>query len=74
MHLLLDTHVLLAMLDKKPDRLGRRIASAIALADAQLYLSVASLWEVAIKTRLRKLVFERNYKSCLNCWRLYAWN
>ena len=55
MRLLLDTHVLLAMLDKEPDRLGRQIASAIAQADAQLYVSVASLWEVAIKTRLGKL-------------------
>jgi PIN domain nuclease of toxin-antitoxin system len=55
MRLLLDTHVLLAMLDNEPDRLGRPIASVVALADTQLYFSVASLWEIAIKTRLGKL-------------------
>jgi PIN domain nuclease of toxin-antitoxin system len=55
MRLLLDTHVLLAVLDGEPDRLGRGIAAALTQADSSLYVSVASLWEVAIKARLGKL-------------------
>lgn len=55
MRLLLDSHILLALaLDRLPevsleaDRLIRR-------DDADLWASVASLWEIAIKTRLGKL-------------------
>ncbi len=52
--LLLDTHTLLWWVDDAPDLSG---AAKVAIADAnnQCYLSLASCWEMAIKSRLGKL-------------------
>ena len=55
MRLLADTHVLLAMCDKRIDGLGRPIAACIRDRDNTIYASVASFWEIAIKYRLGKL-------------------
>jgi PIN domain nuclease of toxin-antitoxin system len=53
MRVLLDTHVFLwAILDSK--RLDRKSRSLIASADA-VYVSAASVWEIAIKSRLGKI-------------------
>jgi PIN domain nuclease of toxin-antitoxin system len=53
--LLIDTHILIAILDGDlsaayPD-LSRRIKSA----NLPMAVSIASIWEIAIKTRLQKL-------------------
>ena len=53
MRLLLDTHTFLWWSDDH-HRLTRAARHAIANADA-VYVSVASAWEVAVKTALRKL-------------------
>jgi len=52
--LLLDTHVLLWWLtdDRRLKSAERR---AIADRDAVVYISAASIWEIAIKKRLRRL-------------------
>ena len=55
MKLLLDTHVFLAIADLGSVKLPDEMLSAMTHASAQLYVSVASLWEIAIKTRLGKL-------------------
>jgi PIN domain nuclease of toxin-antitoxin system len=55
MRLLLDTHVLIALIDERLDLLGSDMREAIAAPDAQVHVSVASLWEIAIKNRLGKL-------------------
>jgi PIN domain nuclease of toxin-antitoxin system len=55
MRLLLDTHVVIALCR---DELGRRFPNTLKLLaapDAEASVSVASLWEIAIKTRLGKL-------------------
>lgn len=49
MKLLLDTHLLLWVSDDRP-RLSRAARALIEDRDNQLFFSVASLWEVAIKT------------------------
>lgn len=52
--LLVDSHVLLwHVLDDA--RLGSRPTAAIEADDAEVVVSVASLWEIAIKTALGKL-------------------
>lgn len=53
MRLLLDTHILLWALTDSPRlrNLGPRLVSA----DNEVYFSVASLWEIAIKARIGKL-------------------
>lgn len=52
--LLLDTHVLLWLLDDNP-RLGIQARGSIA-ASPSVYVSSASAWELAIKSAIGKLV------------------
>ncbi len=53
MRLLLDTHAFLWFVDDNP-RLSAH-AKALLESDADLSLSLASLWEIAIKTSIGKL-------------------
>ena len=53
MKLLLDTHTFLWFIDDSP-QLSQR-GKALLEADNALLLSIASLWEIAIKLRLGKL-------------------
>ncbi len=52
MRLLLDTSVLIDFIE---GRLGARTREALVSPDAVVHVSVASLWEIAIKFRLGKL-------------------
>lgn len=54
MKLLLDTHAILWWLDDDP-RLENEARAIIMQGDAQLMVSIASLWEIAIKHRAGKL-------------------
>ena len=54
MKLLLDTHALLWFAADDP-RLGRRAVAAMEAADADLYISVASVWEMSIKASTGRL-------------------
>ena len=51
---LLDTHVFLWWIEDSP-RLSRRARAAIADRDHECLVSLASVWEMAIKARLGKL-------------------
>jgi PIN domain nuclease of toxin-antitoxin system len=55
--LLLDTHVIVWWFEGSP-KLGSRARELIAEADARLYVSAASWWELAIKTSLGHLRFD----------------
>jgi PIN domain nuclease of toxin-antitoxin system len=52
MELLLDTNVLIGLIEK---RLGEALSAVLAAPDITLHTSVASLWEIAIKVQLGKL-------------------
>jgi PIN domain nuclease of toxin-antitoxin system len=52
--LLLDTHVLLWVLGD-PDRLRPETRSLLADADHSVFVSMVSLWEIAVKRRVGKL-------------------
>lgn len=54
MKLLLDTHAFVWW-DKAPDRLSGRALRAIARPSTELFLSVVSLWEMAVKSAIGKL-------------------
>lgn len=54
MRILLDTHAILWWLDDDP-RLGNEAKALIMQRDVQLMVSIASLWEIAIKHRAGKL-------------------
>ncbi len=58
MNLLLDTHTLLWMADGAPD-LSVRAAAQIASPANAKHVSVASLWEIAIKVSIGKLSLRR---------------
>jgi PIN domain nuclease of toxin-antitoxin system len=54
MKLLLDTHAFLWFV-AGDERLSRRARRALEAEDAELFLSAASVWEMAIKARLGRL-------------------
>ena len=55
MRLVLDTHIALAVLDTGPTRLLKEHRRLFEDRRNTLLVSTASLWEIAIKARLRKL-------------------
>lgn len=52
---LLDTHIFIALLDSRFNQLPTEIQHEVEAGSGVLYLSVASLWEIAIKSRIGKL-------------------
>jgi PIN domain nuclease of toxin-antitoxin system len=58
MRLLLDTHVVLWCADA-PDRLSDAARTAIEDGSNDVYVSIASAWEIAIKQSLGKLELDR---------------
>ena len=64
MRLLLDTHVLLWAL-AEPERLGRARAE-IEAGSNQVLFSAASIWEIAIKSALRRAEFAVSPEAILN--------
>lgn len=61
MNILLDTHVFLWFVDDNP-RLSESARVLIEAEDSQPFLSMASLWEMAIKISLGKLQLEQSYE------------
>jgi PIN domain nuclease of toxin-antitoxin system len=54
MRLLIDTHVFLWM-DDDPSKVSISVQQAFLRDDVEVFLSVVSLWEIAIKKRIGKL-------------------
>lgn len=55
MRFILDSHILIAIALKRLDAVSPTIGQTITRPDTNLWASVASLWEITIKTRLGKL-------------------
>ena len=55
MRLLLDTQIVLSIVNERTADLPATLRGVLANPDAEFYVSVASLWEIAIKWRLGKL-------------------
>jgi PIN domain nuclease of toxin-antitoxin system len=62
---LLDTHALIWFFNGD-EQLSKKAALAIADPNAQKYASIASVWELAIKTNLGKMSFEKGAKGFLD--------
>jgi len=60
--LLLDTHAFLWWVTESP-RLSARARSAIADTEAQVRVSVVTIWEIAIKKRLDRLVYPDDFAA-----------
>jgi PIN domain nuclease of toxin-antitoxin system len=58
MRLLLDTHIVLAIVNDDVDTLPKKITVLLYEGSNELLVSAASLWEIAIKFRLGKLRVE----------------
>ncbi len=54
MNVLIDTHVFI-WLDTQPEKLSKKALAICQNLDNQLYLSMASVWEMQIKIQLGKL-------------------
>ena len=64
MKLLLDTHAFI-WLDGDPSRVPSRARGACADSTNELYLSLASIWEIQVKTQLGKLTLRADLASVL---------
>ncbi len=62
MNILLDTHAFLWFVDDNP-RLSQPARVLIESGESQPFLSVASLWEIAIKISLGKLFLNQAYET-----------
>jgi PIN domain nuclease of toxin-antitoxin system len=60
MTILLDTHTFLWFINDSPD-LSSHVADFLE-SDVELLLSIASLWEIAIKVNLKKLTLPDDYE------------
>jgi len=62
MGLLLDTHVLVWALDK-PERLSLSVRQELEDPLNEVYFSAASIWEIAIKSKLGKVNFRHSAEA-----------
>ena len=63
MKIILDTHTFLWFINDSPE-LSNSAAELIE-SDVDLWISIASLWEISIKLSIRKLSLRSNYESSL---------
>ena len=68
MKVLLDTHTFI-WLDTAPEKLSAVAMRACQNPDNELYLSVASVWEILIKSRLGKLTLDVPLESMIQVQR-----
>ena len=61
---LLDTHTLLWW-DSEPEKIGRRALELLRVGSGTFHFSQASVWEIAIKTKLGKLVLPQEMGTWL---------
>ncbi|WP_020597848.1 type II toxin-antitoxin system VapC family toxin [Spirosoma panaciterrae] len=66
MNLLIDTHALIWFLNGNETELSLKARQLIANPTTVSFVSIASLWEMAIKIRLGSLSFEPGYDNLLN--------
>ena len=57
MALLLDTHILLWAMDA-PQRIPANVRAMLANRSETVYFSAASIWEIAVKSALKKVDFD----------------
>ena len=68
MNILLDTHAAIWFFEGD-ERLSKSAADAICNLDNMIYISVASLWEIALKLGNDKLTFDDGFDGFMNAIR-----
>lgn len=67
MKALLDTHTLLWLVDN-PEKLPTRVITICEDGQNELFISIASFWELAIKMSLGKIELDANALARLKTW------
>ncbi|WP_275783972.1 type II toxin-antitoxin system VapC family toxin [Pararhizobium gei] len=67
----MDTHIFLAIVEERIATLPLSIREEISNPNGRFYLSVASLWEIAIKHRLGKLLLKTGLEELPETARSY---
>ncbi len=65
MNILLDTHTLIWFLNGD-DKLSLKSRKAIESKENLKFVSIATIWEIAIKTSLDRFSFKKGFKEFLN--------
>ena len=65
MQYLIDTHVFLWFVSNAKE-LSQTAKTLIEDGQNEIHISIASLWEISIKTALRKLTINGNYESVID--------
>jgi len=65
MNVLLDTHTFIWYIEGNP-KLTENAKNVIELSDEKVYLSIISLWEIAIKTNKKQLTLQNQFDDLLD--------
>lgn len=65
MKILLDTHAFIWFVEDDPS-LDKNTKQIIEKTSNTIYLSIASIWEMAIKMQLKKLIVDRTIKEIID--------
>ncbi len=67
MKAILDTHTLLWLVDR-PEKLPKTVRSFCENENNELYISIASFWELSIKISIGKIELDKNALTQLKKW------
>jgi len=73
MRLLLDSNIAVPVVREEHDKLGAQINLLLNVASNDIFVSVASVWEIAIKTRLGKLKLKSPLQQLPNMITAYGY-
>jgi len=65
MKYLIDTHIFIWFVENLPN-LSQSIKNLIEDENNEIFISIASLWEISIKTSINKLQLNRKYEEILD--------
>ncbi len=68
MKYLIDTHIFIWFVENLPN-LSQSIKNLIEDENNEIFISIASLWEISIKTSINKLQLNRKYEEILDVLR-----
>ena len=62
MKYLIDTHIFIWFVENSPN-LSQTLKNTIEDVNSEIFISIASLWEISIKTSIKKLQLNRRYEE-----------
>ncbi len=74
MNILFDTHVLLWIAFDKQDKFSKRTLSILNDSNNNFYVSIATIWEIAIKSALKKPDFDVDVNKIVSKLETFGFN